>query len=131
MTHTNTATHITHIGNVAVPVTDQELALAFYTETLGFEKRRDATFGPGMRWIEVAPEGATTSIALVAAADGQPTGVDTGIRLITEDADADHTSLTEHGVDVDADIIRFGGGVPPMFVFRDPDGNRLVIVGNL
>jgi predicted enzyme related to lactoylglutathione lyase len=57
-----------------------------------------------------------------------PTGVETGIRLISEDAEADHADLGARGVDVDPEVMRFGGGVPPMFYFRDPDGNRLVIV---
>ena len=57
-------THITEVRTVAVPVTDQDRALEFYVGALGFEKRMDATFGGGRRWIEVAPPGATTTIAL-------------------------------------------------------------------
>jgi catechol 2,3-dioxygenase-like lactoylglutathione lyase family enzyme len=53
----------------------------------------------------------------------------TGIRLTTKDADADHADLLAHGVDVDPEVLCMGPGVPPMFYFRDPDGNRLVIVG--
>ncbi len=130
MTLSNTATHVTHLGTVAVPVADQDRALAFYTDVLGFEKRRDMPFGPGQRWIEVAPPGAVTSIALVSTSEEQPTGVATGIRLITEDAESDHAALAARGVDVDQEVLRLGGGVPPMFVFRDPDGNSLVIVGS-
>jgi len=115
------------VGTVAVPVTDQERALDFYVGTLGFEKRRDATFGAGMRWIEVAPTGAATTIALAPPREGDPVGVDTGIRLFTVDANADHLALLSRGVDVDEQVMRWEG-VPPMFFFRDPDGNRLVIV---
>ncbi len=120
---------ITHLHTVGVPVTDQERALEFYVGKLGFEKRMDASFGPGQRWVEVAPPGAMTTIALVPTREGVPTGVETGIRLSSEDAEADHSDLSDRGVDVDREILRFGGGVPPMFYFRDPDGNRLVIVG--
>jgi catechol 2,3-dioxygenase-like lactoylglutathione lyase family enzyme len=116
-------THINGITTVAIPVADQERALEFYVGTLGFEKRRDGTFGGGTRWLEVAPPGAATSVALVA---GQG-GVDTGIRFTTTDAGADHESLRAAGVDVDAEVLRWQG-VPPMFTFRDPDGNRLVLV---
>ena len=49
--------------------------------------------------------------------------------MFTEDAEADHAELQAQGVDVDAELIRMGGGVPPMFYMRDPDGNKLVIVG--
>jgi len=121
-----TATTFSEILNVAVPVADHDRALQFYTETLGFEVRRDATFGPGMRWVEVAPPGATTTVAL-APAHGRPTGVDTGIRLRIQDAEKTHQQLRAHGVDVDADILRMPGA-PPMFFFRDVDGNTLVAV---
>jgi predicted enzyme related to lactoylglutathione lyase len=58
---------------------------------------------------------------------GKPVGVETGIRLASGDAEADHADLLARGVDVDAEIMRWPG-VPPMFYFRDPDGNRLIVV---
>ncbi|MDV7354878.1 VOC family protein [Rhodococcus oxybenzonivorans] len=125
---TQRKTHITGVHTVAVPVTDQDRALEFYVSTLGFERRMDAEFGEGQRWVEVAPPGSVTSIALVPEREGAPAGVETGIRLSTADADADHATLAAHGVDVDAEVTRLGDYVPPMFYFRDPDGNRLVLV---
>jgi predicted enzyme related to lactoylglutathione lyase len=125
--------HITHnvkitgLITVGVPVSDQDRAVEFYIDTLGFEKRRDAPFGDG-RWIEVAPPESATSIALVAERDGQSAGIDTGIRLASRDAEADHEALLAAGVDVESEIMRMGDFVPPMFTFRDPDGNRLVVV---
>jgi catechol 2,3-dioxygenase-like lactoylglutathione lyase family enzyme len=124
----NAKTHITQVRTVSVPVSDQEKSLAFYIDTLGFEMRVDAPFGDGNRWIEVAPTGATTTLALVVPAEGNPTGIDTNVRLSTEDAGADHEALKAQGVDVDAEVLNWGGGVPPMFSFRDPDGNQLFIV---
>ena len=120
-------TAITGVTTVAIPVADQERSLAFYVEALGFEKRRDTPFGPGRRWIEVAPHGATTTIALPPRGDVAP-GIDTGIRLSTRDAAADHAALRARSVDVDAEILQFGPGVPPMFGLRDPDGNTLYVV---
>ncbi|HEX4660778.1 MAG TPA: VOC family protein [Streptosporangiaceae bacterium] len=122
-----TRTRITQLRTVGVPVTDQSRALAFYSGTLGLEKRLDAPFGDGRRWIEVAPPGATTTIALVAPSAKQPTGHDTGIRLATADADAKHADLLARGVDADPEVLRWPG-VPAMFAFRDPDGNTLEIV---
>lgn len=115
---------ITRVGTVILPVSDQDEALAFFTNTLGFETRLDAEFAPGQRWIEVAPGGADTSIALVAreASDGVE------ISLATGDAEADHAAMLAAGVEADADLIRMGEGVPPMFTFRDPDGNRFRMV---
>jgi predicted enzyme related to lactoylglutathione lyase len=123
-----TRTRITGMTTVGVPVTDQDRALDFYVTKLGFEKRRDVTYGGDQRWVEVAPAGAETTIALVPSREGVPAGVETGIRLLTEDAEADHADLRARGVDVDREVMRFGGPVPAMFYFRDPDGNRLVIV---
>ena len=125
MTH-NGSTAITQVGTVGVPSHDQERALAFYVDMLGFQKVRDVPFGQGQRWIEVAPSGGTTTIAITPPGDA-PVGVDTGIRLTTDDAEADHAALKAHGVDVDPEILRYPG-VPPMFSLRDPDGNRLYIV---
>jgi catechol 2,3-dioxygenase-like lactoylglutathione lyase family enzyme len=127
MANSSEHTRITDIRTVGVPVSDQCRSLDFYVGKLGFEKRLDAPFGDG-RWLDVAPHGATTSIALIAAPQGAPIGVDTGIRLGTVDAESDHAALLAEGVDTDAEIMRMGDFVPPMFTFRDPDGNRLVIV---
>jgi predicted enzyme related to lactoylglutathione lyase len=120
------ATRITDVRTIGVPVTDQQRALDFYGGVLGFETRMDAPF-PGGRWIEVAAPGASTTIALAQAQEGVPTGVDTGVRFSTADAAADHATLAAAGVDVDGEVLRFSG-VPPMFSFRDPDGNTLYVV---
>ena len=120
-------TQITDLRTVGVPVTDQDRALEFYVGKLGFAKRADFPAGDGGRWIEVAPPGAATTIALVPAREGAPAGVDTGIRLVTGDADAGHAALLARGVDADAEILRWPG-VPPMFSFRDQDANRLVLI---
>jgi lactoylglutathione lyase len=125
MTELSSATAIHAIGTVAVPVADPERAIAFYVGTLGLEKRRDAVFGQGMRWIEVAPVGAATTIALAPPGD-LATGVDTGIRLTAADCAAVHEALRSRGAAVD-EILRWPG-VPPMFSLRDPDGNTLYIV---
>src|SRR5690242_21720709 len=65
MTATGTAQHIAGVGTVYLAVSDQDRALAFYRDKLGFEVRTDTEFGEGFRWIEVAPAGAYTVIALV------------------------------------------------------------------
>jgi catechol 2,3-dioxygenase-like lactoylglutathione lyase family enzyme len=122
---TNT-TSITNIRTVTIPVADQERALAFYTDVLGFEKRLDVAFGEDQRWIEVVPSGGGTTIALPPRGEVSP-GIDTGIRLSTGSADDDHATLRSRAVDVDPEILRLPG-VPPMFSFRDPDGNRLYVV---
>jgi catechol 2,3-dioxygenase-like lactoylglutathione lyase family enzyme len=128
MAETDVKTHITHVGTAMVPVNDQDQAIAFYTEKLGFEKRADVPFGEGDRWVEVGPPGATTTIALVPPREDEPAGIATRIALISDDIDADHSTLAARGVDVDEQVMRMGDPVPPMFFFRDQDGNRLLVV---
>ena len=113
-------TRITGVGTVGVPVTDQDRALEFYVGRLGFEKRRDLPFGDA-RWIEVAPPGSATTIALVAG------GIPAGIRLVTTDADRDHADLRSGGVDTDPEVMHMPEA-PAMFALRDPDGNTLILV---
>ena len=121
------ATRIGDVRTIGVPVRDQDKALKFYTAVLGFEKKLDVSLGNGAsRWIEVAPAGARTTLALVLEHDGVPAGVETGIRLTSPDADADHRALLARGVDV-GEVLRWPG-VPPMFAFRDVDGNGLELV---
>jgi catechol 2,3-dioxygenase-like lactoylglutathione lyase family enzyme len=124
-----TKTRISKLGVVVVPVSDQDRAIEFYVDTLGFEKRADVPFGNGYRWVEVAPADSATTIAIVPPPPGKPTGdVETGIGLHTDDIDAVHADLEAAGVDVDAEISRMGDPVPPLFWLRDPDGNTLMVV---
>jgi catechol 2,3-dioxygenase-like lactoylglutathione lyase family enzyme len=120
---------LTRIGVVVVPVTDQERAIEFYVDTLGLEKRADVPFGDDQyRWVEVAPEGAETTIAIVPPPPGQEAGdKQTGIGLQTHDIDALHAELKARGVDVDDEVSRMGDPVPPLLWFRDPDGNVLMV----
>lgn len=128
MTETNTAIRVSQIGTVMVPVAEQDRAIEFYVEKLGFEKRADIQFGDGNRWVEVAPPGAATTVALVQPREGESTGIETRIGYTTSDVDSDHAELRARGVDVDEQVMRMGGPVPPMFFFRDQDGNRSLIV---
>jgi catechol 2,3-dioxygenase-like lactoylglutathione lyase family enzyme len=124
-----TQTRISKVGTVVVPISDQERAIEFYVETLGFEKRADVPFGGEYRWVEVAPPGADTTIAIVVPPEGKPAGnAETGIGLNTDDIDAVHADLKARGVDVDDEVSRMGDPVPPLFWFRDPDGNTLMVV---
>src|SRR3954469_13732907 len=123
-----TATRISEISLVIVPSTDQDKSIEFYEQALGFEKRTDIPFGGSYRWVEVSPPSGTTGIALAPPREGDPTGVQTGISLKTDDVDATHADLKAAGADRDAEVSRRGDPVPPMFWFRDPDGNTLLIV---
>ncbi|MEO8897809.1 MAG: VOC family protein [Candidatus Dormibacter sp.] len=116
-----TSTEITAIGTVVVPVSDQDAAIEFYVGKLGFEMRMDVPFGEGDRWVEVAPAGAPTTIALPPPHGGQRSAIE--VSFNTADAEALHVKLTAQGVDCD-ELLRFGDAVPPMFLFRSPDGTQ-------
>lgn len=119
---TTPTTTFTGLSTVALAVSDQERSKALF-ERLGFECRFDADLGDGFRWIELAPPGAVTSVALIATGDATPTGIDTGIRLVTPDARAAHAELAALGLAVD-ELLDWPTA-PLMFSFCDPDGNRL------
>lgn len=123
----NPTVSVTGVAVVGIPVRDQDLALGFYVGTLGMEKRLDVPMPGGGRWIMVAPAGSTgPTLALVAAHEGVPAGVETGIRLTTPDVDAAHAGLAATGAPV-GEVLRWPG-VPPMFAFKDPDGNGLELI---
>jgi predicted enzyme related to lactoylglutathione lyase len=98
MNKATTARAISHIGVVSVRVKDQDEALSFYTERLGFEKRTDASMGEGMRWLTVAPAGSSTEVVLSTQDAGSPVGSFTGVILETEDIDAAYRELSGRGV---------------------------------
>src|SRR3954464_12989557 len=121
--------NISKVGRVCVTVADTDRAIDFYVGTLGFEKVVDLPMGPDMRWVEVAIPGAETTIALAPPPQGQEAGGgETGICLDTSDVDGAHAALKAAGANVDDEVSRYGGPVPPMFWLRDPDGNSLIVV---
>jgi catechol 2,3-dioxygenase-like lactoylglutathione lyase family enzyme len=141
MPETSARTHVTQVALVIVPVSDQDRAIEFYVEALGFEKTLDFRYedGDGERWIEVIPPGAETRIALLHEREGHAAGIETRVVFTTEDVESDHAALLARGVDADAAILRQGdpvvqwggadlAGTPAMFLFRDPDGNSFLIV---
>jgi catechol 2,3-dioxygenase-like lactoylglutathione lyase family enzyme len=133
----------TQVATVFVPVADQERALRFYVDTLGFEKRVDFVYGDAVRWVEVAPSGSTFALALVPPGEGHalPSNV-TRCAFITDDADATHAALRAAGVQADPFVGRLGttrpgllsadvviaDPQPAQFCFCDPDGNRFLAV---
>ena len=125
--------NISKVGRVCVTVADTDRAIDFYVGTLGFEKVVDVPMGLELRWVEVAvPHDGTkaeTTIALAPPPQGrQAGGSQTGICLDTSDVEGAHAALKAAGADIDDEVTRWGGTVPPMFWIRDPDGNSLIVV---
>jgi catechol 2,3-dioxygenase-like lactoylglutathione lyase family enzyme len=125
---TQAPTTLSNIGVAMFTVADQDAALAFYTEKLGFEVRSDTRFGEDgdMRWLEVAPPGSRARLALNAPMRSQPGGG--GIGVETRDVLGEHARLTAiGGIDIDPEPMRTPGA-PLLFMLRDPDGNHIAVV---
>jgi catechol 2,3-dioxygenase-like lactoylglutathione lyase family enzyme len=114
------------IDVVSVPVADQERALAFYRDTLGFEVTTDAEFGAGMRWLELQPPGGGPRVTLVTWFDSMPPGSLQGVVLRTDDIVADHDRLAERGIEFSGPPAAQPWGT--FASFTDPDGNSWVLV---
>ena len=123
-----TRTTLSDIGVAMFTVADQDAALAFYTEKLGFEVRSDMRFGENneMRWLEVAPPGSHARLALNPPMGGQPGGGSIGVE--TADVMGEHQRLSAlGGIDLDPEPMRMPGA-PLLFMLRDPDGNHIAVV---
>ena len=120
---------ISRIHSTTVIVTDQDRALDFFIDTLGFEKMADVPMGADMRWVTVRPAGSNMELALGTPSwfSGRTPGGPTGISLVSTDIDAEFAALTAKGV-------RFKGPVEMMpwgskaTWFSDPDGNEFFLV---
>ena len=124
----STPTTIADIGVAMFSVADQDAALAFYTEKLGFEVRSDTRFGEHgeMRWLEVAPPGSHARLALNPPMGGAPGGSSIGVE--TADVLGEHRRLSAiGGIDLDPEPMRTPGA-PLLFMMRDPDGNHIAVV---
>ncbi len=115
-------TMTTKVLSVSVRVADQDKAIAFYTEVLGFEVRVDAEIWPGTRLVEVVPPGSAVGLVLLPADSRLPFA----IRMGTTDAQAAYEKLTGSDATLHNDEVLHLDGAPPMFFFADPDGDGLV-----
>ena len=119
---------MSNIGVAMFTVADQDAALAFYIDKLGFEVRSDTRFGEHgeMRWLEVAPPGSHARLALNPPMGGQPGGGSIGVE--TQDVVGEHQRLSAiGGIDLDPEPMRMPGA-PLLFMLRDPDGNHIAVV---
>ncbi len=115
---------IRQIQIVSLPVSDQQAALRFFRDVVGFEVIRDNPMGPDQRWIEVGPPGAQTTLTLVTWFDDMPPGSMKGLVLVVDDIEVEVERLRGHGVQVtDPDDQPWGR----FAMFSDPDGNGFVL----
>jgi lactoylglutathione lyase len=122
-------TTVSSISTAMFTVADQDAAIAFYTQKLGWELRSETAFGEGDqagRWVEVAPPGSVAVLALNPPMNGEPGGGAIGVE--TPDVDAEHQRLSETGGVQVGEPMGGQGPVPRMFSVTDPDGNWIWVV---
>lgn len=126
------------VSTIVIPVSDQDAALDFYTQTLGMEKVNDFTYPTGQRWLEVSPVEGSANLCLVLGRAERPAGIETGVVLFSTDLLADLAAFRARDIEVDEQPLAEGqvvwwsgaplAGIPQQFRLRDPDGNSFLIV---
>lgn len=109
-----------HIEVISIPVSDQDVAIEFYRDKLGFKLITDSVFDEGMRWVQLAVDDSPTTITLVTWFENLKPGAVQGLILATDDIATSFNALKDAGVSIepiyDTPWGRFAS-------FRDPDGN--------
>lgn len=116
---------ISRVDTVSIPVSDQNQALKFYRDALGFELIRDHCSKNEKRWLQLAPRGAETTISLVMPFGGMKAGTVQGLVVQTDDIQLTHKELKQRGVLLSS-IVNLVGG--KFATFSDPDGNGWVLI---
>ncbi len=115
---------ITSFEIVSVPVTDPDKARDFYQHMLGMDLLREEPMGPGQKWIQLAPKGCSTTIALVTWFDTMRPGGLQGVMLNVDDIAQTHAELTARGLLLSAIGQQDWGRYA---TFSDPDGNGWIL----
>lgn len=111
---------------VSIPVRDQDQAVAFYTEKLGFQILTDQTFNEQQRWIELRIPGSETKVALFTLPGQEDRiGTPSNITFMTDDIDRTYQELKARGVEFTAPPTKLHWG--QFAKFRDTEGNQFVL----
>jgi predicted enzyme related to lactoylglutathione lyase len=117
---------ITQVKLVGIPVTDQQRALRFYTEQLGFAVATDQAFSERQRWIELRVANSATRVVLFTP-EGHEDRIGTRFNgsFACDDVQATYRQLAARGVTFVAEPQQQPWGT--FAIFRDPDGNEFVL----
>jgi len=117
---------IKRIKFLGIPVRDQDRALSFYTEKLGFRVLTDQQFSEKQRWIELTIPGAETGIVLFTP-EGHEDRIGTFVNTSWEVDNIEKTYA-----ELQAKGVEFAG--PPQkqpwgtfVIMKDSEGNQLVL----
>jgi predicted enzyme related to lactoylglutathione lyase len=116
---------IRRVKFVSIPVADQQRALKFYTEKLGFDILTDQPFDATQRWIELGIAGAETGVVLFTTREGIQPGSFMNMSWDTADVRAAYDTLAARGVTFIQPPTEQPWGTFAMFV--DSEGNKFVL----
>lgn len=128
---------VTHISHVTLYVRDEDEALAFYHQMLGFEKNMDQSMAPGKRWLTIRlPTQKELEIVLfnprawlegaeAAAAEAQ-IGKQAMMIFATDDVWATYDHLKLHDARLETPVRDLPWGQD--FIVADLYGNRINVV---
>jgi predicted enzyme related to lactoylglutathione lyase len=116
---------ITHVKFVSIPTTDQDRALRFYTEKLGFKLATDQPFDGKQRWIELRVGASDTRFVLFTMEGGPQAGSQFNGALACDSVERTHDELAARGVEFITPPATEPWGT--FAVFKDPDGNQFVL----
>lgn len=121
---------LSRIGQVSIPVSDQQRALEFYTQKLGWNVTTDVSFGEGQRWIELQIPGAETQLVLYTADEHKDRiGSFSDIMFVSPDLNQTYQALQAQQVEIAQPPTVEPWGA--FLMFKDPDGNRFLVSGPL
>ena len=119
---------IKQIKFITVPVQDQNRALAFYTDKLGFTIITDQPFDGKQRWIELRIPKAETRVVLFTPDELKSrVGTFSGVSLECDDIDSTYSELLAKGVAFDSPPKKQPWGT--FVTFKDSEGNGFVLSG--
>jgi predicted enzyme related to lactoylglutathione lyase len=117
---------ITQIKFVSIPVADQNRALDFYTEKLGFTIITDQPFDEKQRWIELRiPKAETRVVLFTAEGEEKRIGSFMNLSYACDNVDASYKELTSRGIEFEGPPQKQPWG--RFAIFKDSEGNRFVI----
>ena len=105
---------------VAVPVSDVDRAIAFYSDEVGFTLDHDHRVSDELRFVQLTPPGSACSITLGTGISAAAPGSVQGLQIVVSDVEAARAELAGRGVEV-TDVQHFDWG--SFVFFSDPDGN--------
>jgi catechol 2,3-dioxygenase-like lactoylglutathione lyase family enzyme len=109
---------------VAVPVSDVDRAIAFYTDQVGFNLDHDHTVSDDIRFVQITPPGSACSISIGRGITDAAPGSARGLQVVVSDINAARTHFIEHGVEA-TEVQEYPWGL--FVLFADPDGNQWAI----